>query len=255
MCSSRFSLDGKVALVTGSARGLGRGLALGLAEAGADVVLLDRILVDESAEAIESLGRRCCTLQTDLVQLDTDAAREIIRNSVAAMGRLDILVNNAGVIHRAPAGELVEAMWTESILVNLTAPFLLSREACRGFAERGDGGKVINVASMLSFQGGQSVAAYAASKSGLVGLTRALATEYACHAINVNAIAPGYIETELTSALRNDRERSRGIRARIPAGRWGRVEDVQGAAVFLASAASDYIHGAIIPIDGGWLVA
>lgn len=249
-----FSLQERVALVTGSARGLGRDLALGLAEAGADLVLLDVVDPEETRDRILELGCRCKALTLDLRETTPEAAESIIRDCVAAMGRLDILVNNAGIIRRAPALEFVQGDWEDVLSINLNSAFYLSQAAARHFTQREEGGgKVINMASMLSFQGGVLVPSYAASKSAIAGLTRALANEWAPLGINVNALAPGYMETEVTAGIRADPERNKDMLSRIPAGRWGDPEDLKGAAVFLASDAASYVHGAILPVDGGWL--
>ena len=248
-----FKLDGRVALVTGAARGLGQGLALGLAEAGADVAALDILPLDETREGISARGRRCHTLNFDLRGTNAKQARKIVGDSVEVLGRLDILVNNAGLIRRSSALEFGEEDWEDVISVNLSSAFYLSQAVARHFVEAGRGGKIINLASVLSSQGGILVPSYAAAKAGIANLTRALANEWAGHGINVNAIAPSYMTTEMTVALREDAERAEDLLARIPAGRWGEPEDLKGAAVFLASDAADYVHGAILPVDGGWL--
>jgi 2-deoxy-D-gluconate 3-dehydrogenase len=248
-----FRLDGRVALVTGGARGIGQALALGLAEAGADVAVLDRLGAGETIGLVEERGRRAVALEWDLVGLTPTGAEEIAGEVAAALGEPTILVNNAGIIRRAPALEFAAADWEETLAVNLSAAFYLSQAFARRWVTAGQGGKVLNVASMLSFQGGSVVPAYAASKSGLAGLTRALANEWAPRGINVNAVAPGYLVTEVTAGLRADPKRAEAVLARIPAGRWGEPGDVQGAAVFLCSEAAAYVHGAIVPIDGGWL--
>lgn len=248
-----FSLHGRVALVTGSARGLGRDLALGLAEAGGDLILLDVSSPEETRDCILELGCRCKALTLDLRETTPEAAESIIQDCVSAMGRLDILVNNAGIIRRAPALEFGREDWEDVLGINLNSAFYLSQAAARHFTQRGGGGKVINMASMLSFQGGVLVPSYAASKSAIAGLTRALANEWAPLGINVNALAPGYMETEVTAGIRADPERTRDMLARIPAERWGNPEDLKGAAVFLASEAASYVHGTILPVDGGWL--
>jgi 2-deoxy-D-gluconate 3-dehydrogenase len=248
-----FKLDGRVALVTGAARGLGQGLALGLAEAGADVAALDVLPLDETREGISARGRRCHTLNFDLRGTNAKQARKIVGDSVEVLGRLDILVNNAGLIRRSSALEFGEEDWEDVISVNLSSAFYLSQAVARHFVETGHGGKIINLASVLSSQGGILVPSYAAAKAGIANLTRALANEWAGHGINVNAIAPSYMTTEMTVALREDAERAEDLLARIPAGRWGEPEDLKGAAVFLASDAADYVHGAILPVDGGWL--
>ena len=247
-----FRLDGRVALVTGAARGLGQAMALGMGEAGADIVALDRCSSDDTGAAVKALGRRFSQVCCDLREATVADFEAIIARIVAEMGRLDILVNNAGIIRRAPALEFSEADWDDVIQINLKALFFLAQAAARQMVTQG-GGKIINTASMLSFQGGIRVPAYTAAKSAAVGVTRALANEWARHGINVNAIAPGYMATEVTSALRSDPVRSKAILDRIPAERWGTPGDLKGVVVFLASAASDYLHGAIVPVDGGWL--
>jgi 2-dehydro-3-deoxy-D-gluconate 5-dehydrogenase len=253
MILDSFKLDGRVALVTGAARGLGRGLALALAEAGADVAGVDVMPLGETAALVEGLGRRFLPLEHDLAGMTPERADSIVAACAAALGRLDILVNNAGIMRRAPAAEFPPEDWEAVIDLQLSCVFYLSQAAGRRFLGDGRGGKIINIASMLSFQGGVRVPAYTAAKSGVAGLTRALANEWAPHQINVNAIAPGYFTTEVTAALRADPERGRAILSRIPAGRWGEPEDLKGVAVFLASNAAAYLHGAIIPVDGGWL--
>ncbi len=240
-----------MALVTGAGRGLGRGVALGLAEAGADVVLAGVSGTDETARLARELGRRVIQVQADL--RERAAAPRLVAAAVEAFGRLDILVNNAGIIRRAPALEFTERDWDEVIQVNQSAVFFLSQAAARQFVAQGGGGKIINIASMLSYQGGIRVASYTASKSAVLGLTRILANELAPHRIQVNAIAPGYMATDNTAPLRADPARSAEILGRIPAGRWGTPEDLRGAVVFLASAASDYVTGCALPVDGGWL--
>lgn len=253
MILDAFKLEGRVALVTGAAQGLGKGLALGLAEAGADVVALDRLPPDACLREIAARGRRAHGLLRDLAGTTPDSAQEIVAECAARLGRLDILINNAGLIRRAPALDFRPDDWEAVLDVNLRAAFYLSQAAARHFVASGRGGKIINVASMLSFQGGVLAASYAAAKSGLAGLTRALANEWAALGINVNAIAPGYFSTEVTAAIRADPARNAAVLARIPAGRWGEPADLQGAVVFLASSAADYLHGAILPVDGGWL--
>jgi 2-deoxy-D-gluconate 3-dehydrogenase len=252
MILDSFKLDGKVALVTGAAQGLGQGMALALAEAGADIASLDRTGCEGTCEAVRAIGRRYHETVMDLRRAAVDDLNAAAARVTHELGRLDILVNNAGIIRRAPALEFSETDWDDVLQVNLKAAFFLSQAAARLMLPQGRG-KIINVASMLSFQGGIRVPAYTAAKSGMAGITRALANEWAQHGINVNAIAPGYMETENTAALRADPGRSASILERIPAGRWGAPGDLQGAVVFLASAASDYVHGAILPVDGGWL--
>ncbi len=248
-----FRLDGRVALVTGAARGLGQGIALGLAEAGANVAVLDTLSLDETREAISTQDRRCHALNFDLRSTNAAQARKIVDGCVEALGRLDILVNNAGLIRRSAAFEFGEKDWEEVISVNLSSAFYFSQAVARHFVEESKGGKIINLASVLSFQGGLLVPSYAASKAGLANLTRALSNEWASQGINVNAIAPSYFSTEMTVALRGDEERAEELLGRIPAGRWGEPEDLKGAVVFLASDAADYVHGATVPVDGGWL--
>jgi 2-deoxy-D-gluconate 3-dehydrogenase len=247
-----FRLDGKVALVTGAGRGLGQAMAVGLAEAGADVVGLDVIPLDETQTQVEALGRRFLAVSCNLRDSSVPQLDETVQQVASEMGRLDILVNNAGIIRRAPALEFSEDYWDDVIQINLKALFFLSQAAGRVMVAQG-GGKIINVASMLSFQGGILVPSYTAAKSGVAGLTRALANELAGQGVNVNAIAPGYMATDNTAPIRADPVRSEAILGRIPAGCWGEPEDLKGVAVFLASAASDYMYGAIVPVDGGWL--
>ncbi|HWI46443.1 MAG TPA: 2-dehydro-3-deoxy-D-gluconate 5-dehydrogenase KduD [Rubrobacter sp.] len=248
-----FSIDGKVALVTGAGRGLGQGIALGLAEAGADVAALDIISVDETGEMVHNEGRDFHAMNVDLLETDAKLAADVVEECVSSLGCLDILVNNAGIIRRAPALEFGEEDWEAVLKINLSAAFYLSQAAARHFDEEGRGGKIINTASVLSYEGGVIVPSYSASKAGIANLTRALANEWAPLGINVNAIAPSYFTTELTSALREDAERSEALLARLPAGRFGEPEDLKGAAVFLASVAADYVHGTVLPVDGGWL--
>jgi len=252
MILDTFRLDGRVALVTGAGQGLGQAMALGLAEAGADIAGLDRYDCAETCEGVRSLGRRYHPVVYDLRQASVAELEAVVTQVVAEMGRLDILVNNAGIIRRAPAIEFSETDWDDVMQIDLKALFFLSQAAAREMIAQ-KGGKIINIASLLSFQGGIIVPAYTAAKSGVAGLTRALANEWAKYNINVNAIAPGYMSTENTAPLRADPVRSTSILSRIPAGRWGMPEDLKGAVVYLASEASQYLHGAIIPIDGGWL--
>lgn len=253
MILDSFRLDGKVALVTGGSRGLGQGAAVALAEAGADVALLDRSGPGETAALVTSLGRRSLSLTMDLVTASPEELDAAVQAVTDGLGRIDILVNNAGIIRRAPLLEHPASDWDDVLAVNLDAVFHLSRAASRRFVAQG-GGKIVNVASMLSFQGGILVPGYTASKHAVAGLTKAFANELAARGVNVNAIAPGYMATDNTTQLRADEARERSIADRIPAGRWGTPADLQGAFVFLASAASDYLNGAIIPVDGGWLV-
>lgn len=251
MILNAFNLQGKVALVTGCDKGLGQGMALGLAEAGCDIVSVSRRVPQETAEKVEALGRRLYAIQADLSQAESIA--DIVPAAVAAAGRIDILVNNAGTIHREDALTFSEKDWDEVMNLNIKSVFFLSQAVARQFMKQGDGGKIINIASMLSFQGGIRVPSYTASKSGVLGITRLLANEWAQHQINVNAIAPGYMATNNTQQLREDAERSKAILDRIPAGRWGSPDDLKGPVVFLASSASDFINGYTIAVDGGWL--
>ena len=249
--SSPFDLSGKTALVTGANTGIGQAIAVGLARAGADIVVVGRTAPSDTATAVQEAGRRFHSVQADFGK--PGEAQAVIPQALQVAGRIDILVNNAGIIRRAEALEFTEQDWDDVLNVNLKAPFFLAQAAARAMLAAGRGGKIINIASMLSFQGGIRVASYTASKSGVAGLTRLLANEWAAKGINVNAIAPGYVATNNTAALQADESRNRDILGRIPAGRWARPEDIAGAAVFLASGAADYVHGAIIPVDGGWL--
>ena len=246
-----FSLKGQAALVTGANTGLGQAIAVGLAQAGADIVAVGRSAPDETARMVEAAGRKLHAISADLST--TEPIARVLDEAQAAAGPIGILVNNAGVIRRADAIDFSEADWDAVVDTNLKTVFFLCQAMARRWVDAGTGGKIINIASMLSFQGGARVPAYTASKSGLAGLTKALANEWAAKRINVNAIAPGYFVTNNTEALRADEGRSREILGRIPAGRWGAPEDLAGVAVFLASRASDYIQGAIVPVDGGWL--
>lgn len=238
-----FRLDGQRALVTGANTGIGQAIAVALAEAGAEVICAARRSPDETLARIGARGRGLL-LDFD----DPMAARDVF-----GAERIDILVNNAGVIRRADATEMTEADWDAVMDVNLKAAFFTAQAFGRAVLAREGRGKIVNIASVLTYQGGIRVAGYAASKHGIAGLTRALANEWAGRGINVNAIAPGYVETNNTAALRADPDRTAAILARIPAGRWGRPEDIAGAAVFLASGAADYVHGAVLAVDGGWL--
>jgi len=248
-----FRLEGKVALVTGTSRGLGQGAAVALAEAGADIVLLDRTTPRETVDLVAALGRRAFVIEADLGAARPEDFEAAVGAAVKALGRIDVLVNNAGTIRRAPVLEHSAQDWDDVLAVNLDSVFHLSQAAARRFAAQGSG-KIINVASMLSFQGGVQVPGYTATKHAVAGLTKAFANELAAHGINVNAIAPGYMATANTAPIRSDAVRERSIVERIPAGRWGTPADLQGAFVFLASSASDYVNGAVIPVDGGWLV-
>jgi 2-dehydro-3-deoxy-D-gluconate 5-dehydrogenase len=252
MVLDQFRLDGKVALVTGANRGIGAGIALALAEAGADIALLGRSDPAHTRQQIEAGGRRARWVHADLGTATPAQLTDAVSTTLDELGRLDILVNNAGIIRRAPAAEHTAADWDDVLTVNLDAVFHLTQAAGRIMLDQGSG-KIINIASMLSFQGGIRVPSYTAAKHAVLGLTRALANEWAGSGVNVNAIAPGYIATDNTSALRADPDRERAIVERIPAGRWGTPDDLAGAAVFLAGDASRYVHGAVLPVDGGWL--
>ncbi len=245
-----FNLAGRTALVTGANTGLGQGIAVALAQAGADIVAVGRSPATDTLARVQALGRRVLDVRADLST--TGPVREVVDAAIGLNGRLDIVVNNAGIIRRADSLDVEEADWDAVIDTNLKSPFFLAQAAARHMAGNG-GGTIINIASLLSFQGGIRVPAYAASKSAVAGLTRALANEWAAQGINVNAIAPGYFDTNNTAALRADPVREPAILARIPAGRWGQPQDLGGAAVFLASRASDYVHGVVLPVDGGWL--
>ena len=251
MILDAFKLDGKVALVTGSSTGLGAAIAIALAEAGADVACHGNTHVpDATCTSVSQSGRKALALTGDLG--DRETPRRLVEKTIAHFGQLDILVNNAGTIRRAAATEYSEEDWAAVIEVNLSSVFRMAQLAGRHMIERG-GGKILNIASLLSFQGGITVPAYAASKGGVAQLTKALANEWAAKNINVNAIAPGYMRTGNTKALQQDETRNRQILERIPAGRWGEPSDLGGAAVFLCSAASDYVNGHVLLVDGGWL--
>jgi 2-dehydro-3-deoxy-D-gluconate 5-dehydrogenase len=251
MILDRFRLDDQVAVVTGGTRGIGKGIALGFAQAGAHVAVVSRKPAPDIQEAVENLGRRYLHLSVDLTSREQTCG--VVSAVCEAMGDIHILVNNSGIIPRSPADQFPESDWDATLEIDLTAAFILSRDAGQRMLNRGSG-KIINIASVLAFQGGLYVAAYAAAKHGVTGLTKSLANEWAEKGINVNAIAPGYFTTDLTAALQNDPDRSGAILGRIPANRWGDPDtDIAGAAVFLASAASDYIHGSVVTVDGGWL--
>ena len=252
MSRSLFSLDGRVALVTGASRGIGAGIAKALAAAGADVAVHGNLTPPEgTCDAVRALGRKAAALVGDMA--DAATPDRLVTETLKALGRLDIVVNNAGIIRRAPTVDTSDADWHAVIDVNLHGVFRLCRAAGRHMIAAGQGGKIINIASLLSFQGGLDVPAYAASKSAVAGLTREMSNEWAGKAINVNAIAPGYFRTDNTEALQKDETRNRQILERIPAGRWGEASDLDGACVFLASSASDYVSGQILAVDGGWL--
>lgn len=250
MSTALFDLSGKVALITGGNVGLGQGIALALAEAGADIAVAGISPATETAARVRALGRRFIDIEANLISVEP--VQRMMEETLAEYGRFDILVNNAGLIRRADAVDFTEQDWDDVMNVNIKSAFFLCQAAGRHFIANG-GGKIVNIASMLSFQGGIRVPSYTASKSGIAGITRLLANEWGGKGVNINAIAPGYMATDNTAQLRADAERNKAILDRIPAGRWGTPSDLAGAAVFLASRASDYVNGAIIPVDGGWL--
>ena len=251
MVLDKFRLQDQVAIVTGANTGLGQGMAIALAEAGADIVGVSIVRMDETEEMVKGLGRKFLPIEADLTSVEP--VESIVQQTIDAFSQVNILINNAGIIRRADAIEFTEKDWDDVLNINLKTVFFFSQAVARQFVKQGNGGKIINIASMLSFQGGIRVPSYTASKSGIMGLTRLLANEWAKHNINVNAIAPGYMSTNNTAQLRADKKRSQEILARIPAGRWGLPADLQGAAVFLASEASAYVNGYTIAVDGGWL--
>ncbi len=246
-----FNLKDKVAIVTGSSGGIGKAIAIGLAEAGADIVCVARRNCADTIREIEQLGRKAINISADLTKLD--AVEEIVGTTLQKFGKINILVNNAGTIRREDALNFSEQDWDDVLNLNLKTLFFLSQRVANVFVEQKSGGKIINIASMLSYQGGIRVVSYTASKSGVMGITKTLANEWAKYGINVNAIAPGYVCTDNTEALRNDEKRYQEILYRIPAGRWAEPEDMKGTAIFLAGEASNYINGCTIPVDGGWL--
>ena len=250
MILDAFRIDGKVALVTGGTKGIGGAIDRALAEAGADVAVVSRQGNPEVEEAIRNVGKRYYHYPADLTR--REETRTVIPAVSEKMGNLNILVNNAGICPRAPALDFSEADWDTTLEINLTSNFILSQGAARLMVKKKEG-KIINVASILAFRGGINIPAYTASKDGLAGLTKAFSNAWANEGINVNAIAPGYLATEFTKALQEDKERSEFIQKRIPAGRWGIPNDIAGASVFLASSASNFIHGTVLPVDGGWL--
>ena len=247
-----FKLDGRVAIVTGADKGLGRAMAVALAQAGADILgVSTKPEAPETRAAVQAAGRRYRHVGADLSS--TAPVAGIVAAALDSYGRIDILVNNAGIIRRADSVDFTEADWDAVMNVNVKTLFFLSQAVARQFISQGGGGRIINVASMLSFQGGIRVPSYTASKSGVRGLTMLLANEWAKHGITVNAIAPGYMATDNTEALRHDPARAPDILARIPAGRWGEPSDLAGAVVFLASDAAAYVNGSTLAVDGGWL--
>jgi len=248
-----FSLSGKVAIVTGASTGLGQGMALGLAQAGADIVGVDYVEMPDTKAKIEALGRKFHGIVANLIAIHQDGCKAIVDEAVEVMGHLDILVNNAGIIRREDSLNFSEKDWDDVMNINVKTVFFLSQAAANQFVKQGKGGKIVNIASMLAYQGGIRVPSYTASKSGVKGITMLMANEWAKYGINVNAVAPGYMATNNTKALRDDEKRAGEILERIPAGRWGTPEDVAGAAVFLSGANSDYINGFTLAVDGGWL--
>jgi len=246
-----FSLQGRRALVTGANTGLGQAIAIALAVAGADIVAVGRSAMDETETAVTALGRRFLAIKADLATIDV--IEPVVAEASSQAGPVDILVNNAGIIRRADSLDFTEADWDDVMNVNLKSVFFLSQAVARRMVAEHRLGRIVNIASMLSFQGGIRIPSYTASKSGLAGLTRLLACEWASKGINVNAIAPGYFVTNNTQALRADPERNAAILARIPAGKWGEPGELGGAAVFLASDAASYVHGTVLAVDGGWL--
>ncbi|CAI0827580.1 2-dehydro-3-deoxy-D-gluconate 5-dehydrogenase [Serratia entomophila] len=251
MILDSFDLSGKVVLVTGCDTGLGQGMAIGLAQAGCDIIGVNRSHPQQTLEKVNALGRRFLNLQADLSSIEVIAP--LLEQAVGEFGRIDILVNNAGIIRRENAIDFSEKDWDDVMNLNIKTLFFMAQAVARQFIRQGGGGKIINIASMLSFQGGIRVPSYTASKSAVTGVTRLLANEWARHGINVNAIAPGYMATNNTQQLRADEERNQEILERIPAARWGLPQDMMGPVVFLASPASDYVNGYTLAVDGGWL--
>lgn len=251
MIKDKFDLTGKVAMVSGSNDGIGQGITLGLAEAGADIIALHRSDVTDTKEKVLALGRKCYSIQCDLS--DIDKIPEIVQEGLTAFGKIDILANCAGAIHREPVLQYGQEAWDKVVDLNMKSLFFMSQAVAKSMVERKIKGKIINIASMMSYQGGILVAAYAASKGGVRTLTMEMSNELGELGINVNALAPGYVATKMTKALRDDSVRSKEILGRIPLHRWADPEDFKGPAVFLASEASDYINGVTIPVDGGWL--
>ena len=252
MVLDQFKLDRKVAVVTGAGRGIGQAYALGLAEAGADIAVVDVIAMDETLDAVKALGRRAIGIKADLAKGEKEAPK-IVAKVVKALGRVDILVNNAGIIRREPFLEHSAKNWNDVISINLSTPFFLSQAVARQMVKQGQGGKIINIGSMLSYQGGILIPGYAAAKGGIKSLTMLMANELSKYGICVNAIAPGYIATANTAPIRADKKRNKAILDRIPAGRWGTPDDLKGLCVFLAAPASDYVTGFMYACDGGWL--
>jgi len=250
---NQFSLSGKVAIVTGSSTGLGQGMALGLAEAGADIVGVDYVGSPETQTLVEALGRKYLGLKANLITINQEGLADLVNQAVSHFGHVDILINNAGIIRREDSLNFSEKDWDDVMNINVKTVFFFSQALANQFVKQGHGGKIINIASMLSYQGGIRVPSYTASKSGVKGITMLMANEWAKYNINVNAIAPGYMATNNTAALRDDEKRAGQILERIPAGRWGTPQDLAGTAIFLASDNSSYINGFTIAVDGGWL--
>ncbi|WBQ16047.1 2-dehydro-3-deoxy-D-gluconate 5-dehydrogenase KduD [Sphingobium yanoikuyae] len=248
--SNIFDLGGKVAIVTGANTGIGQAIALSLAAAGADIATVGRTPAEDTVEKVRALGRKAEIVSADLSSIEP--VQRVVDETIEKLGGLDILINNAGIIRRADSVDFTEEDWDAVIDTNLKSTFFLAQAAGRHMLAQGSG-KIVNIASLLSFQGGIRVPSYTASKSGVAGLTKLLANEWAARGVNVNAIAPGYIATNNTAALQADETRNRQIQERIPAGRWGEASDIGGAAVFLASPAANYIHGHVLAVDGGWL--
>lgn len=248
-----FDLNGKVAIVTGASTGLGQGIALGLAEAGANVVGVDYVEMPETKTQVEALGRKFHSVVADLIKATPEDLKGIVAETVKVFGKVDILVNNAGIIRRQPSLEFTEENWDDVLNINLKTVFFLSQAVANQYVAQKSPGKIINIASMLSYEGGILVPSYTASKSGVKGVTMTMANEWGQYGINVNAIAPGYMATNNTEAIRNDKDREKSILDRIPANRWGTPRDLAGTAVFLASDNSNYINGFTIAVDGGWL--
>jgi 2-deoxy-D-gluconate 3-dehydrogenase len=245
-----FNLSGKVAIVTGASTGLGQGMSLGLAEAGADLVLVDYVPSTETEEMIKKMGRKTLMLELNLMKMES--IHILVEKAIGTFGKVDILVNNAGIIRRTPAIDFSEKDWDEVMQINSKTVFFLSQACARDMMKR-KYGKIINISSLLAFQGGIFVPSYAASKGAVAQITKSMANEWAKDGITINAIAPGYMATNNTKALRQDEVRAKAILDRIPAGRWGLPADVQGAAIFLASPASDYVNGHVLIVDGGWM--
>lgn len=250
MSTSLFSLNKQTAIVTGASTGLGQGMALGLAAAGADIVLVDYVESTETVEKVKALGRKALPIVANLMEMSSIPA--VVDKTIKEFGKVDILINNAGIIRRADAIDFTEKDWDDVMILNSKTIFFLAQAVAKDMMKR-NYGKIVSTASLLAFQGGIRVPSYAASKGAVAQITKALANEWAKFGININAIAPGYMATNNTTALRADAVREKAIVERIPAGRWGTPEDLQGAAVFLASRASDYINGHVLVVDGGWM--